>query len=45
VRALHVNDAKVAPRFEGVPGILETPIAKGATYAAEVARLRSLAGS
>lgn len=33
-----------APRFEGVPGILETPIDKGDTYAAEVAALRALTG-
>ena len=31
-----------APRFGGIAGILETPISKGDTYAAEVAQLRSL---
>jgi deoxyribonuclease-4 len=31
-----------APRFADVPGILETPIAKGETYAAEVAALGAL---
>jgi len=32
-----------ARRFADIPGILETPLAKGETYAAEVAALRSLA--
>jgi deoxyribonuclease IV len=31
-----------APRFADVPGIVETPIAKGETYAAEVAALGAL---